>query len=489
MSDNLVLYGSTYSNVAGFKAKNTSNTQLTFVRPQGSLNINTNDTYDVTQYASAVVSVSGGSDSNDFVISISYNSTTEMWELDKTFLEIQSAYNAGKNLVSYCEEYLLSWISYIEGDSDDLVVYVVLDDNVTPALFKGYSLTSQGTVLDYEAPYQNTSNATVTANDLLDGIVAFGSTGAVIGTIPTKTASDLTVSGATVTAPAGYYAAAATKSVNAGSATTPNSTLATSPSISISNSGLITAAVSGSTSITPTISAGYVSTGTAGTVNVSGSSTYQLSTVSASTISPTESQQTAVAANKYTLGEIKVGAIPATYVGSGVTQRSISSGLIISSDGIATVLNGYWPLVQDSNQYKQLDTLASTTITPSNSQQTIGAAGKFMKGAITVNAMPSGTLAAPTASKGSVSNHSISVTPSVQVTSAGYLATTTKTGTAVSVSASELVSGSTTISSNGTYDVTNLASAVVSLSFASISTGTSNPSGGSNGDIYIKVVS
>lgn len=455
MSDNLVLYGSTYSNVAGFKAKNTSNTQLTFVRPQGSLNINTNDTYDVTQYASAVVSVSGGSDSNDFVISISYNSTTEMWELDKTFSEIQSAYNAGKNLVSYCEEYLLTWISYIEGDSDDLVIYAVLDDNVTPALFKGYSLTSQGTALDYEVAYQNTSNANVTANDLLDGVVAFGSTGAVYGTIPIKTASDLTVSGATVTAPAGYYAAAASKSVNAGSATTPNSTLATSPSISISNSGLITAAVSGSTSITPTISAGYVSTGTAGTVNVSGSSTYQLSTVASTTITPTESQQTAVAANKYTLGEIKVGAIPFTYVGSGIAQRSSSS--ITFSGNKVIVPAGYYPSEGQGD----------------NPQATL----------------PAGTLANPTATKGSVSNHSISVTPSVQVTSAGYLATTTKTGTAVSVSASELVSGSTTISSNGTYDVTNLASAVVSLSFASISTGTSNPSGGSNGDIYIKVVS
>lgn len=452
MSDNLILYGSTYSNVAGFKAKNTSNAQLTFIRPQGSLNISSNNTYDVSQYASAVVSVSGGSDSNDFVVSISYNSTTEMWELDKTFSEIQSAYNAGKNLVSYCEEYLLSWISYIEGDSDDLVIYTVLDDNVTPALFKGYSLTSQGTVLDYEAPYQNTSNATVTANDLLDGIVAFGSTGAVIGTIPTKTASDLTVSGATVTAPAGYYAAAASKSVNAGSATTPNSTLTSNPSISISNSGLITAAVSGSTSITPTVSAGYVSTGTAGTVNVSGSSTYQLSTVSSATITPTESLQTAVAANKYTLGAISVGAISNTYVGSGISQRSSSN--LTASGATVTAPAGYYA-----------------------SQAT--------------KAISNGTLAAPTASKGSVSNHSISVTPSVQVTSAGYLATTTRTGTAVSVSASELVSGSTSISANGTYDVTNLASAVVSLSFASISSGTSNPSAssGSNGDIYLKVVS
>lgn len=75
----------------------------------------------------------------------------------------------------------------------------------------------------------------------------------------------------------------------------------------------------------------------------------------------------------------------------------------------------------------------------------------------------SGTAGTPTATKGTVSNHSISVTPSVTNTS-GYITGSTKTGTAVSVSASELVSGSETKTANGTYDVTNLASLVVNVS-------------------------
>lgn len=75
----------------------------------------------------------------------------------------------------------------------------------------------------------------------------------------------------------------------------------------------------------------------------------------------------------------------------------------------------------------------------------------------------SGSAGTPTATKGSVSNHSVSVTPSVTNTT-GYITGSTKTGTAVSVSASELVSGTKSISANGTgIDVTNYASVNVSV--------------------------
>lgn len=74
----------------------------------------------------------------------------------------------------------------------------------------------------------------------------------------------------------------------------------------------------------------------------------------------------------------------------------------------------------------------------------------------------SGTEGTPTASKGTVSNHAVTVTPSV-TNSAGYISGGTKTGTGVSVSASELVSGSETKTANGTYDVTNLATLVVNV--------------------------
>lgn len=89
----------------------------------------------------------------------------------------------------------------------------------------------------------------------------------------------------------------------------------------------------------------------------------------------------------------------------------------------------------------------------------------------------SGTAGTPTASKGTVSNHSISVTPSVTNTT-GYITGGTKTGTAVTVSASELVSGTLNITSSGTKDVTNYASASVAAGTATTpaTTITTNPS-------------
>lgn len=61
MSDTLVIGGTTYTGVTGFKATDNNDATKTYIRPDGSLSITTNDTYDVTQYASAVVNVSGGS--------------------------------------------------------------------------------------------------------------------------------------------------------------------------------------------------------------------------------------------------------------------------------------------------------------------------------------------------------------------------------------------------------------------------------------------
>lgn len=107
----------------------------------------------------------------------------------------------------------------------------------------------------------------------------------------------------------------------------------------------------------------------------------------------------------------------------------------------------------------------SKTYTPTTSQQTdtvspdSGYDGLSSVN-VTVNAMPSGTAGTPSATKGTVSNHSISVTPSVTNTT-GYITGSTKTGTAVSISASELVSGTLNIASSGTKDVTNYASVSV----------------------------
>ena len=128
-------------------------------------------------------------------------------------------------------------------------------------------------------------------------------------------------------------------------------------------------------------------------------------------VTPTESAQVITADTGYDgLEEVDVSAISSSYVGSGITRRS-SSDLSSSGDTV-TVPAGYYA-----------------------SQATKAVAG--------------GTAGTPTATKGSVSNHSVSVTPSVTNTS-GYITGSTKTGTSVTVTASELASGNKEITSNGT---------------------------------------
>ena len=130
-----------------------------------------------------------------------------------------------------------------------------------------------------------------------------------------------------------------------------------------------------------------------------------------------------------------------------------------------------WLSSNDVNDHTFNAVPANTTVTPSTSAQTIGGANYMMEGAVTVAAMPTGTAGTPTATKGSVSNHSVSITPSV-TNQTGYITGSTNTGTAVTVSASELVSGSETKTENGTFDVTNLAELVVNVSGSSVKTAT-----------------
>lgn len=85
----------------------------------------------------------------------------------------------------------------------------------------------------------------------------------------------------------------------------------------------------------------------------------------------------------------------------------------------------------------------------------------------------------PVAQKSAVSNHSVSITPSVQ-NQKGYINGGTVVGSPIVVTASELVSGSQTINTNTTTDVTNLKEVVTTVPPLIVTLTTTVPTSGQN---------
>ena len=179
----------------------------------------------------------------------------------------------------------------------------------------------------------------------------------------TKTSSDLTASGATVTAPAGYYASDATKSVASGSVTAPSTISGSGASVS---TGTNTITLTKTVSVTPNVTAaGYISSGTAGDASVS---------LTASVNTRTSSDLTASGATV---------TAPAGYYASAAT-KSVSSG----TEGTPTATKGtvsnhsvtVTPSVTNSAGYISGGTKTGTAVTVSASELVSGSETKTANG-------------------------------------------------------------------------------------------------------------
>ena len=205
-------------------------------------------------------------------------------------------------------------------------------------------------------PSETAQSGTVEADSGYDGLGTVSvSVGAVsssyVGSgVDRRTSSDLTASGASVTAPAGFYENSVSKAVASGTEGTPTATKV----VNTTNAEAL---------ITPSV------TNTSGYIN----------------------------------GGTKTG-----------TAFSVTASELVSGNTLICDDSGEW------------DVTKTETFTVGS-----GAAGT------------------PTATKGTVSNHSVTVTPSVTNTT-GWITGSTKTGTGVTVTAAELASGNKEITANGT---------------------------------------
>lgn len=335
----------------------------------------------IDQMITAVEGIGGGG-SNVFVVTVSWDSTESKWLPDHTYAEIEAAHNAGKTVTVRTD--VDSW----EASAD----CEWLEDE------------EEGEFFYYTVHYHDSENNEIGHTSYVYNDGVWGTDDSTFYNVTPRWSNDLTASGATVTAPAGYYPVNSSQTVQSGVATMYSSISTTGATLTYSTNNGGTISLSKTASITPNVTPGYVTEGTA---------------------------------------------------------KSVAITLTASAN------------IRDASDM----TVSGDTVT--------APAGYYASAA--TKTVASGTAGTPTASKGTVSNHQVSVTPSVTNTS-GYITGSTKTGTAVTVTASELVSGSETKSANGTYDVTNLASLVVAVPFSTIRTGSSTPSSslGANGDIYLQ---
>ena len=281
------------------------------------------------------------------------------------------------------EEILYGETAYVNGEKvtgtmpNKGAITMTLSAGGSYTISKGYH-NGSGQIKAKSLADQTVADAT--SADILSGKTAYVNGSKVTGTIPTKTSSDFTASGATVSVPAGYYASAASKSV----ATATQAT----PTISVSAAGTITASA--------TQDAGYVSTGTK-------SATHSLPTTKGGTITPSTERQTVAAYGTYVTGDVvvsgSVNLVPEK-IASGVNIFGVTGTYTNDANAAAgEILSGKTAWVNGSKVTGTMTNQgAKTSSLNAGGSYTIPAGYHNGSGKVTANSLASQTSATATAS-------------------------------------------------------------------------------------------
>ena len=173
MSDTLECFGTEFTGVTGFKATDSNDNVLTYIRPQGNLPITANTaSVDVSQYATASVAVP----ETNFIVTLSWDTTQQKWLPDCTMADLWGAFQAGKTIALKPPDDEISDILTADGFWTDDEVYVYFVQNYTspvPGIYgtqwRAYVWTTNGVVLDETQTYiQPSGTKSITASGNTD---------------------------------------------------------------------------------------------------------------------------------------------------------------------------------------------------------------------------------------------------------------------------------------------------------------------------------